>query len=288
LDTTASPPASLASYSGPLVRFPPQNTAEAVLLPGTRTWEAKDGCYVVSSFHTTENPATLIAPKMPVITSVDIDDLEGVIASSAVNAMIPGPTVGTSSIRDVVGFRIFNIHQSGAILSGLSASTSITINWNVYLETFPSNAEADILPLATPSCEFDPDVLDLYSRVMVKLPVGVPVRENGLGDWFLDAVTSAAKYVGPVLSALPHPIAQGAGAVLTSLGNAGKKKKKPQKVVNQQLPPPNNWGSPPVRPTRRQLAVMAPWEAGGGDNTLAGRRRRPRNKRKKRNGPFQG
>jgi len=292
-DNNTNPSTSTASFGGPFVRSPPITLAEAVLLPGTRTWEAKDGCYSVSTFHTTENPAELIAPRTPVITSADADDLESVVSTTSVFSMIPGPIVAGSTLRPVSAFRIFNIHQSGAVLTGLSQQTTLTINWNVFMESFPSNAEQDILPLATPSCEFDPDVLDLYSRIMVELPVGVPVRENGLGDWFFDAVTSAAKYIGPVLSALPHPIAIGAGQILTSLGNANKKPKKakPQKVVNQQLPPPNQWGPPPMpRPTRRQRMIMAPtWEEAGGMNYVQPRRPGPsKGKSKKRRGPYQG
>jgi len=54
------------------------------------------------------------------------------------------------------------------------------------------------------------------------MPVGVPVSENGLGDWFADAVSTVADYVSPVLSAIPHPGTMAAGAALRAAGNIGK------------------------------------------------------------------
>lgn len=249
--------AGTATFTGPTVKYPPVNSAEAMLLAGSRQWEAKDGIYAVSAFHTTENPATVISPTCPVILGDAAVDLEGVISTSVVNCPIPGPE--DSGARAVPSFRTHNIHQSGAIFTGLSDSTSLTLNWNVFLETFPGSDDQEILPMATPSAEFDPDCLDLYSRVIVDLPVAVPVNENGLGDWFYDAATTAAKYIGPVLSALPHPMLKGAGIALQGLSNVMQadsskpkrvRKRKAAQPQSQQQTPPNSWG-PAVPAARR-------------------------------------
>ncbi len=130
--------------------------------------------------------------------------------------------------------RVHPFHQSGAIFTGLSFNTTLTLNLNVYYESFPSMSDPNILALAKPSAIYDPCALELYSRVLQELPVGVPVRENGLGDWFLNAASTAAKYLGPVISMMPHPIAKGAGAALTYLGQTG------QDYVKRQTPP-NSW-----------------------------------------------
>jgi len=42
---------------------------------------------------------------------------------------------------------------------------------------------------------------------------------NGLGDWFKDAIGTASDFIAPVLSAIPHPAAQGMGMAL-KMGNA--------------------------------------------------------------------
>jgi len=243
-------PPSSCNWSGPFVRYPPANSAEALLLSGSRQWEAKDGIYSVAAFHTTENPATMISPVSPVIIGDGADDQEGTLATSVVNFPIPGPA-NAANIRGQTGFRVFNVHQSGAIFSGLSNSTTLTLNWNVFLETFPSASESQILPLATPSAQFDPDVLDLYSRVMVDLPVAVPVRENGLGDWFYDAVQTASKYIGPMLAMAPHPALKGLGTVMTGMSSVMEKDKKSKPVkALASATPPNSWGAPPRKPAQ--------------------------------------
>jgi len=203
-------------FDGPLVRYPPSNLSEAMLLSGTRQWEAKEGCYCVAAFFSAEDRATAVEPGCPVIGGDLAVDLEGVVNTTLVNMPIPSlATAGGTNVRAVPSFRVYNVHQSGAIFTGLSASTTLTVNWNVIIETFPDSSQQDILPLATPSGEYDPDALDLYTRIISELPVGVPVRENGLGDWFLSAVSEAAKFLGPTLLAMPHPVAKVIGGALT-------------------------------------------------------------------------
>lgn len=253
----AATPTITANYSGPSVRYPPVNSQEAMLLAGSRQWEAKDGIYSVSAFHTTENPAIAISPTCPVILSDAASDLEGTLSTSSVNYCLPIGVVGNSFTMP--SFRVLNVHQSGAIFTGLSNSTTLTINWNVFIETFPGSDDQEILPLATPSAEFDPDVLDLYSRITVDLPVAVPVAENGLGDWFYDAASTAAKYLGPTLSLMPHPMLKAAGVALTGMSEVmeksnkkTKKKKESRPVRLQSAAPPNSWGAPPL-PKRSRI-----------------------------------
>jgi hypothetical protein len=252
----SSPTVARCIHSSPLIRFPPQNTKEAMLLAGSRQWEAKDGLYTVLAFHTTENPATDIVPVTPIIGAAATNNNEGVINTSAINVFIPGAPDANGNCA-VPSFRIFNIHQSGCIFSGLSAGTSLTINQNLFLESFPGPAEIDLLPLGTPSAQFDPDALDLYSRISTSLPVGVPVSENGLGDWFYDAAITAAKYIGPVLTKLPHPALQAAGMLANGIANAADKPKKQKQPKPQPktlaLAPPNSWGPPPhARPPKKK------------------------------------
>jgi hypothetical protein len=245
-------------WDGPYVRYPPANQGQALLLSGSRQWEAKDGSYSVAAFHNIENPAHLISPVCPVIQNSGVPDSEGFIATTNVYAPRPGAPVGTSNVRTIPGFRVHNIHMHGEIYSGLSDQTVLTINQNCFLEKFPGPDDREVLPLATLSAEYDPDVLDLYSRIVSDLPVAVPVMENGLGDWFYDAASTAAKYLGPVLSALPHPMLKGAGVALEGLSSVmegnnkpKKKRKQTQQAAKQNLPPPNSWG-PMVPAARRQ------------------------------------
>jgi len=77
--------------------------------------------------------------------------------------------------------------------------------------------------LAKPSCRADDAAIEMYSEVIRQMPVGVPQKMNGLGEWFSDAVSAASDFISPVLSAIPHPVAQGASMALK--GGAGVLKK---------------------------------------------------------------
>jgi len=76
--------------------------------------------------------------------------------------------------------------------------------------------------LARNSCRGDMIALDLYSEIVKEMPVGVPQRMNGMGEWFADAVSSAADFISPVLSAIPLPMAQTIGAGVKMAGGLAK------------------------------------------------------------------
>jgi hypothetical protein len=220
-----------------------------MLLQGSRQWQASEGCYVVGAFSSEENPAFGISQAIPIMNTGATESTEG--AANNYNVYAPRIERTFASFSGLAApyqnfwtptyapIRVHPIHQSGAIFSGLSAQTTLTVNVNFFYESFPGPSDEQILVLAKPSCKYDPCVMELYSRLIQELPVGVPVAENGLGDWFLDAASKAAKYIGPVLAALPHPIAKGAGAALTYLGDTGQDYVKRQQ--KEFIQPPNAW-----------------------------------------------
>ena len=218
-------------------RSPPTTLAEAMLMSGSRQWNAEEGVYQVAGFSSNENPAGPIPPSAPIVLFNAQDDFEGLNNTAGYYYPVPAtPSAGYGNFAPIKPFRNHPIHQSGCIFTGLSYQTTLTFNINFFYESFPSNSDLAILALAKPSAIYDPCALELYSRVLQELPVGVPVCENGLGDWFLEAASQAAKYIGPVLAALPHPVAKGAGMALQYLGETGQ-----NYVKRQQLAPPNSW-----------------------------------------------
>lgn len=261
------------TFSGTPVRFPPKNLAESLLLQGSRQWEAREGCYVVSAFNDADNPAKPIQPTAPVIMGSLFDDLEGAVATTPINYPIPGPAVGISGLRPVQSYRVHPIHQSGAIFSGLSYTTSLVVNWNVYYESFPALSQIEILPLAAPSCEYDPDALDLFERILQDLPVGVKVKENGLGDWFMGAVSDAAKFISPLLKVVPtvgpglSAIADYVGTSMASARDQGRSENQspwnpPQKRIKAKT---KNKTQPPNQQKQKQKNQKAPARNRTGD-----------------------
>lgn len=243
-------------YPATVVRLPPLNQQSAMLIQGSRQWDSEQGCYVVGAFCSEENPAYCESPTNVAIPVQPVADQDGQINTTGMYTQYPYNIF--SGNPAFIPIRVHPIHQSGAIFSGLHPNASLTVNLNVFYEAFPGPEDVKTLVLAKPSCKYDPCVMELYSRLVQELPVGVPVSENGLGDWFLDAATKAAKYIGPALAMMPHPIAKGAGAALTYLGNTGSDYVKRQN--SERIAPPNAWeqpgGLPPLPPKTRSSGYV--------------------------------
>jgi hypothetical protein len=214
------------------IRTPPRDPGEAMLIPGTRQWAAEDGCYMVGSFHSVENRPVAASFTEPVIVGLSgastiIDDSEtpvtNVSSIRVPNVKYQGALSALVDIPSQPAIKIDPVHQSGAIFAGLSDTTTLTFNTIHYYESFPGIADQDILVLATPSAEYDATALNVYSHAVGTMPVGVKVGENGLGDWFVGAIKKLSSFLTPVLSAIPHPMAQSAAlasrAVNTGMTN---------------------------------------------------------------------
>lgn len=155
---------------------PPSNVAAALLLPFSKQWESKHGCYCVSTmssqlndpFVTPFRTRILGDTKLPVgrnwFPQLTIDAVNNVIVPDS--SIVSAP---------------FNI--SGAFFTGLKNSASLLINVNYLTETFPNETDLEIITLATPSPPFDPQAIELYAKTAAALPAGVKVRNNASGDW---------------------------------------------------------------------------------------------------------
>jgi hypothetical protein len=94
----------------------------------------------------------------------------------------------------------------GAIITGLNDQSTFTLNWIETFERTINSDQKDLIILAQPSAPVNFQALELYSAVWRDLPVGVPVEENGLGEWFLGVCDSIAECVAdigrPILGAV--------------------------------------------------------------------------------------
>lgn len=207
--------------------IPPASLASAQLLPGSRTWHAKEGAYVVL----TQSGEGLRDPIEEPILPIMVDPSALTKTTQQVDIVCPAFNATTVPAKPpLVAVHDYNL--SGVWFSGLSLQSTLTVNFNVYLERFPSQTQLDLVTLASPSPRYDPLALELYSRMMDRMPVGVMVSENGLGDWFAGTIAQAAPFISKMLSSIPHPYAQ-AGAVLAE--GAGK-------VASHFLPAPGEKG----------------------------------------------
>lgn len=230
------------------IEGPPANPAAAILLPDSRQWNATDGAYVVAAIHEPDFGVRDIQP-MNLFFS-DNTTLGG----SAAVSMSPYPvTVGQTAqvISAYQNSDVSEFDMAGIYFTGLSTQTTLTLDFNVRVERFPSNNVPDLVVVATATPERDPVALALYSHIVSRLPVGVPVDENGLGDWFADVLSTAEKYISPIAAMIPHPYAQALSKGLTFANNLAQSQRRPSEsnARTDPMPPPS---APPMpRPARR-------------------------------------
>jgi hypothetical protein len=210
---TAQSPINLATFSTEFWLAPPSSVANAQLLAGSKVWDAKEGAYVVLTQRTTELSDPVVQPVVPLTVAPGFTAL-------APPSFCYYPFVSSTSIPAYIPTHDHNL--GGAYFTGLSSQTSLTVTWNVYIERFPTPGELDLVVLATPSPVYDPVAFELYSRCLSDMPVGVPVSENNLGDWFAEAVAGIAPYLGGALSALPHPLAQAGAFAVKAAGKVAR------------------------------------------------------------------
>jgi hypothetical protein len=187
---TAALPSSYPAATLPKV---PTTAAEAEILPGSKIWEAKDGCYVVPILGSQENDPRELEPVFPI-------RVEG--------ATRYAPLLQTTGAAKLI-FTANNCVESpyvpcGAYFTGLSNSTTLKLVVRYYIEKFVDLNDQSLTVLAKPSAPFDPRALELYAKVASHLPTGVQVRSNGLGDWISGiarGLVQAARNVIPVINA---------------------------------------------------------------------------------------
>lgn len=241
----------LCTFGGVPMRVPPRNVADAMLLAGSRQYAAEKGCYCVGAFHSNQNPPQPTSYTSPVwyeATQEDVMTRDPLSTENRTALRIPVPknggpvgrTVETApgatfdvTLGQILPQKIYPFHQFGAIFSGLSPTSTFTINMNVYVEQFPSVSDKRLIVMAKPSARFDPMALEIYSHMLSVLPVGVPVSENGLGTWFSNLVAEIEPFITPLLTAF-NPglgmISKGVGIANNSY-RASQKPKKPQKSL---------------------------------------------------------
>jgi len=253
---------------------PPLNLAQAMLLAGSRQWKASEGAYVVVPFLGQDNPPLVTNYTQPFFIQGLLDtDTDTVNTTTLLG---PQAITGGSSAQPTIwgGQRLNPVHMAGIYFSGLSQASTLSLNVNIYYETFPSTY-SDLVTLAKPSCVYDSCALELLSRVLSDMAVGVPASENWDGEWWADVVSKLSSFLPQVGMVLGGPgggalgtAGAGAGQALAAYlrsagdtaGSNGKQKKQKQKQNKTQQGKPIKvvYETAPVRAKRQRQRKRKP------------------------------
>jgi len=246
----------------------PATINDAMQYEGTRQWNAIDGAYFAARFHA-ENPLEVN----------NVGYLAAVLGDQNANNVIA--TGGNDSLPTSTGYYMFNrnvfdsstnrtftpyfygagnspneylrlpLDITGAFATGLSAQTTLTVVFKIFVELAPSIGDANNASLvyaAQPSPDYDPLALELYQRAAAILPPACKVTENPDGEWWQSVLSSlkevapdALQAVGQGMSASGSPYGQLGGMVAG--GAAGllryiRDKDKPVRNTTESFSPP--------------------------------------------------
>lgn len=215
-------------------RHPPISVAQANLLKGTRTWEAKDGVYATCLQSTVQNPLKQLAPQQLVLSR---DSDPGATGAPWIVEPLQVTLNATTQYREQpLNLTVFD--TTGAIFTGLSASTTLTVKVRFYVERAPTWSDPQIAVLSSPSAGYDVTALELYAAAVNMLPPAVMVGENAKGDWWR-AIVSVLKHVSGPLGLALNPFVPGAGLIGATVSNmAGQidtRKSVAKQVVAQEM-----------------------------------------------------
>jgi hypothetical protein len=203
-----NPGTSSATVTGFRIPQPPGSIADANLLKSARTWEAADGVYATCFQNSVDNPMCMMANEYLVFES---NSDPGAVSTVWASPLVVGPGATPTSYAPLAT-KTTPFDVSGAIFTGLSPTTTLTVKLRVFVERAPGFSQRDLAPLASPSAGYDIAALEMYAQAINYLPAAVKVGENAAGDWWRTVVKVLRAAAGPVGMAL-NSVVPGAGLV---------------------------------------------------------------------------
>jgi len=220
-------------------RMPPAFIEDALLLKGSRQWEAKYGCYCVDVYNMEHNQPQTSRYGSRVFAYGDTNG---------------GDLGSTNNVWGLVGLpyapggafpyamyqpasKPLPRHTSGALLTGLPGPSQITLTAYWIEENFPG-PDSPLVTLADVTPDYDPNFFILYKMIAEKMPVGVMVGENASGEFWskiLDVIGEVAPMVGSAFGPVGGLIGSGAGQ-LAKFGSSKIKAKPKTTAVETKVP----------------------------------------------------
>jgi hypothetical protein len=239
---------------------PPNRLEDAVLLPGSVTWPAKEGAYVIARSTVEEVPfvkpsgtvAQLVGPPIP----SDITAKNCFFSRDSYNAST------TSTVDDYydssVNLTPYDI--SGAYFSGLSTLYGVfRIRTKLMIEILPEPYDNSLISISTPTLPPHSLFEDHLREVIRLLPHGIRQTDNPSGEWwkFVKKIVKTAGKVlrGPVGQAIQkatgtEDLVKASTNLVNAAGNLMKGSKQNQKSQVK--------ASAKTAPTKRTSSRMSP------------------------------
>lgn len=218
-----------AEYFGP-----PTNKASALLYQNSVELRAADGCYSVGAINnleggfksSTNRCINMSSNVTAASSSQELWWAQNITGGGATQQLICAPYSCLADIDTV-----------GHYFSGLSLQTTLTVKYTLIVESIPDLI--DFRPLASPSAQYDFEVLEAYRKAVAILPSGVPSEHNASGKWWKEVVKTVntvwrgAKWAVKAAKAAKIPLANEVGNAMNATEKAVKAGANAVNQVNQ-------------------------------------------------------
>jgi hypothetical protein len=231
-----APPISFLMQPTTFGALPPGTQATAALFPNSRTWQSSEGLYQVAVMSSIDQ--NFRAPAPGNVGFINVPTQAQLAADLDRVAFLPTGSFSTGNTAAISNCtQMMNWDVSGCVIansSGFTQQFQLTVKY--YIERLPTVSDPNLLVLAHEPCPYDPLALEIYARATACLPVGVPVGENPLGEWFdqvMATVAGALPAVGTALATIFPPaaaIGAGLGGVALSVGQWNKKNREEEMI----------------------------------------------------------
>lgn len=164
--------------------LPPANVSEALLLPGSKQWDARRGAYLV----VTQTGLNNDFASCDNVQRLYLERSEGYLDASMTQPSLGALNSYNTSYSVNGGFTVSNAWEghhntSGAYFTGLSYETVLQVNVKFLIESAPG-PRSPFATICKPAPQYDPEAIRLYSELSQTLPVACPVDMNPSGEWF--------------------------------------------------------------------------------------------------------
>lgn len=237
------------------LRCPPSNTSVAVLVPGSKTWRAKEGAYVIGTQYASEVPFKTLDNSDFIFTGYTPTAGSAATGGSArysfgSTSLTQSYQGGAPTILDTPDYSVYpNVNAaypfnlSGAYFTGLSRQyASLRLRYRIYAEILADPGDNTLAPLASPALPYEQLLQEFCMRVIANQEAGVPQTMNPKGEkWrqVLKSIAHVAKVSSPMLDMVIPGLGSAVGAggeALSAVSKVGQKKKKPSAANSTSQP----------------------------------------------------
>lgn len=179
---------------------PPNRLEDAVLLPGSVTWAAKEGAYVIARSTVEEIPFSKPSQRQTQLVGPPVPD-----SITAENCFIYRDGINTKTSNTIMGYYDSSVDLlpydiSGAYFSGLSTLYGVfRIRTKLMIEILPEPYDNSLISISTPTLPPNSLFDDHLREVIRLLPHGIRQTDNPSGEWWR-FVKKVVKTAGKMLN----------------------------------------------------------------------------------------